>query len=339
MPHISDSKPWYWKPVSPNGQRRASWHDYTSPCHYMITITRNTECRIPFSEIKTTHNETQGFIAMPLGIGCAIAKAIDQTEEQFIQVSIQHRVIMPDHVHLIMYVREPLPKPVGHIVNYLKARATFLARKEDAGFQTASIPLFQPGYHDRIVFADGILDNLRRYIADNPRRYWLRHNRPELFGSGILVASNVGEFCAYGNFLLLTHPVKSVLRVSSRHSPEERNALQREWSETARCGGVFISPLIHPHERELARRYLEEGAKVIRLTARSFGPRYHPAGEEFELCSRGQLLLLGDPRGKNGDSTMTRAVALALNDTAQRLSALGPGDWRVLKHQRPALPR
>lgn len=174
-----------------------------------------------------------------------------------------------------------------------------------------------------------MLQNLRQYIEDNPRRHLIRHTMPHLFSRGIMLAHGDWTACAYGNFTLLKDPVKSALIVSSKYDDNERRRLKAKWDETARTCGVFISPLISPAERELMRQYLAQGAKLIKLVSVSFGPRYNPPRAEFELCARGRMLILGDMTGPTGRDAMTRARALELNERARFLAADTDMQWSL----------
>ena len=70
-------------------------------------------------------------------------------------------VVMPNHVHGIVWVRRRPTLPIPAVVGAFKGRASRLAGQ----------PLWQRGYHDRIIRDETELDALRQYIADNPIRW------------------------------------------------------------------------------------------------------------------------------------------------------------------------
>lgn len=92
--------------------------------------------------------------------------------------------LMPEHVHAqiaIIHPRDatamaegqglgPFPSPKGlpEIVRALKA---FSARQINESRGTPGVPVWQSGYHDKIVFNEAMLRRIRRYIANNPQRY------------------------------------------------------------------------------------------------------------------------------------------------------------------------
>jgi REP element-mobilizing transposase RayT len=70
-------------------------------------------------------------------------------------------VVMPNHVHGIVWVRRRPTSPIPAVVGAFKGRASRLAGQ----------PLWQRGYHDRIIRDETELDALRQYIVDNPIRW------------------------------------------------------------------------------------------------------------------------------------------------------------------------
>lgn len=182
-----------------------------------------------------------------------------------------------------------------------------------------------------------MLEKLRRYIADNPRRLLIRRLYPDLFQRvNILLGETEPPLVlsAYGNINLLKDPCITPLIVSSRYTPEERAEWERRWNETARCGGVFVSPFISPKEAELRDRYLEEGARIIHVVGYGFPERFKPAEREFNLCAEGKLLLVTPAPTDQRDTTMTRAQALSLNALARRLAQASESGWRLRRPQR-----
>lgn len=188
-----------------------------------------------------------------------------------------------------------------------------------------NIPVFQDGYNDRIVFRRGMLDTFLNYVTDNPRRLLLRQMYPQFFRK--VCRLRIGEriFDAYGNLDLLYEPMKSPLIVSSRYSKEERTNYEREWEETARCGGVLVSPFISEAEKNLRNDQIKEGASAIHIVDFPFGERYKPSGKMFDLCASGRLLLLSENCIQTTDKTMKRHRALHMNDAARWLAGISQG--------------
>lgn len=69
-------------------------------------------------------------------------------------------------------------------------------------------PLFEPNYNDHILMRDGQLDNWKHYLRDNPYRYMMRREYPDLFRRFLCITIGGVRFGAFGNMLLLRQPEK-----------------------------------------------------------------------------------------------------------------------------------
>ena len=81
--------------------------------------------------------------------------------------------VMPDHVHFILQVLRPMEKSLGNAIGGFKA-----------GTSKAAIGgpgLWAEGFQDTILFHEGQLDAMFRYLRDNPRRLAVKRLCPELF--------------------------------------------------------------------------------------------------------------------------------------------------------------
>ena len=93
-------------------------------------------------------------------------------------------------------------------------------------------------------------------------------------------------------------------------------------------GAVLISPCISDGEREIARRAMEAGAKLITLSNKGFSKLFKPGGKAFESASEGRLLMLAPAAWpyQPGEKKMTRFDACALNRIAQLLAGEGAAE-------------
>jgi len=103
---------------------------------------------------------------------------------KFPQATLDEWVIMPDHIHLIIIIHEPIPRTgtgtknyrptignnpmqahnvsLGGIIRWLKAKSTFEIHKISADFG------WQARFHDHIIRSEAELLRIRRYIRNNP---------------------------------------------------------------------------------------------------------------------------------------------------------------------------
>ncbi|MEM8559882.1 MAG: transposase [Bacteroidota bacterium] len=81
-------------------------------------------------------------------------------------------VVMPDHMHGLLGIQDTVPlearRPLGRLVGAFKTVAVNrIAGAEDV----VAPPVWQRGYHERIVRSDVAFANVRRYIVKNPARW------------------------------------------------------------------------------------------------------------------------------------------------------------------------
>ncbi len=234
-------------------------------------------------------------------------------------------VVMPDHVHFIIHVREYLPAHLGRYISRLKTVCT-LAVSELPGYpvDTDGNPLhiLEDNYHDRIIRNDSMLETERRYLDDNPRRYLLRKQHPEYFSSPVRITINGEHYSAFGNILLLKdiHPEPAI--ISRRYTPEHLSRLKAGWEEAARSRKALVSPFISKPEKEIKKAVLESGGRIIEILDNGFPERYKPSGTAFDLCLEGRLLQIAPLVYETSKIPLTRNRALELNATARKIAAL-----------------
>lgn len=93
----------------------------------------------------------------------------------------------------------------------------------------------------------------------------------------------------------------------------------------AKKGAVLVSPCISDGEREIARRAMEMGLKLITLSNKGFSDLFKPSGKAFDSVSEGRLLMLAPIAWKytSGEKKMTRIDACTLNRIAQLIAGDG----------------
>ena len=265
--------------------------------------------------------------------------------------------LMPDHFHGIIFIRQDMDIALGQVVygfmvgctrayhamlsstissmvqpgivqqpaNLPASHPTAQRPGPTVGMHTDQLssplrPLWEKGFHDRPLRRRGQLENMLRYVADNPRRLYIRRHHARNFH--VQQAVRVGEYCfsAVGNLLLLDNALH-VVHVRRRFSPEERRRYMNNCVLAARQGRVLISPFISEYEQQVRHVVLQEGYPVIQLTNEALSHYYKPSGDLFHACASGQLLLLSPnhtsaPFGKR----ITREECNTLNALAEALA-------------------
>ena len=315
--------------MSNTGMMQRCWeHDYCEPCFYMISIV--TEPRRDC--LGLLHVRADGEATVELsGIGEIVRDVWRRTSAVYPGVEACECVVMPDHFHGILRIKERLARPIGHIVKAFKrvstdeCRSKGLLPKPNPAASLGSVPsaapaagLWQPGFQDSILLRRGQLKAMAAYIADNPRRLATKRANPALFTVAANLEIAAGKTCtAIGNRFLLQHPMKQPVQISRRISPEALTARQEELLYAAEHGAVLVSPCISPGEKTIARTALDAGHPLIVLLTNGFAPHYKPPGRYFDACAAGRLLMLAPFPYQRQRQAITREQCLELNDCAQ----------------------
>ena len=290
----------------------------------------------------------------PTAFGIAALEALAEMPRLYPQVEIIESQLMPEHMHFVIFVREPLNKPLSALIRGFKAGATRRWRSAVAAHSCAAIPAWAEGFNDAILFRDGQLRAMIDYVRDNPRRLAEKRANPALFSRVAQLELPLdggritGRFEALGNRHLLSRPLVQV-QCSRRHFAYRRIAkpgggfkiakdasgepiierISREYEErlesalaAAEHGAVVLSPCISDGEKQIAREALKRKIPLVALRNMGFSKCEKPTGRHFEACAQGRLLLLAPEAWPYSTEAkaMTRFDATALNRIAQWLA-------------------
>ena len=228
------------------------------------------------------------------------------------QIKVLALTVMPDHLHGILFVAEPLPVHLGKVINGFKVGCNRAARKSGQ-----PVPLWESGYTDGVLRGKGQLDRWKAYLNDNPRRLWIKRQHHDFFTvshhltiAGIAVA-------AMGNHQLLQHP--SILQVycSRRLNDEE---IAHEGDKLLSQGAVLVSPAISPGEKAIMNRALEAGTPVILISDNGFSEMAKPGGKLFDACAAGKVLLISRNEHHNDYQPLTQERCREMNALARAIA-------------------
>lgn len=301
-------KPAYWKETIHNQHRRAIWHNYYDRAVYMVTIGKHKGSP-DFGSLKYT-DPKDAFISLS-PYGAIVQNQIDTTPLNNPQLRILEQVIMPDHVHILIQVMEPISKHFGDIIQAIKSASTSGIRKL---IGNRDMTVFEEGFHDRIVKNRAQLDTLYCYLRENPKRLAVSRAFPEYFRRVNRVRLAGGVYSAYGNFQLLECPFKEQVVIHRADSDEVRATNRERWLYTAANGGVLVSPFISQAEKAIRAEAEEVGAKIILITNDPMPERYKPSAHDFALCEGGRLLIISMP------AEISRSHCMAMNSLAEEIS-------------------
>ena len=145
--------------------------DYTTPGSYFVTIV--LENRIDL-------------LAVVVDGGCQLSEAGRMVEAEWMQLPLRfpgllldEHVVMPDHVQGVLTIL-PLPDPRPNVSAVIGAFKSIITVEYGRHVREHQWPpfhkrLWQRGFFDEIIRDERHLQNVRRYIRDNPAKWEARH--------------------------------------------------------------------------------------------------------------------------------------------------------------------
>ena len=330
----------YAGPAKPSMNRRRVGHDYSSRRMYLITMT--VEGRRPLFGRLVGHDgatpeTTEASVELsPLG---------QRVKDEWLAVTVHHPEVtavslqlMPDHLHGILFVEQQMEGHLSDVIRGFKTSTNKAYRQIVLGLAEA-VPqskrdrshesrehglLWTPNYNDHILSNRGELDRWRQYLADNPRRLYLRRRNPELFR--VSFGLRIGRFncSAVGNRFLLAYPRITQVQCSTHFYESDVQKAVAGYMAAARGGAVLVSPSISDGEKRTMRAAFDAGLPQILITANGLGSYSKPGGAFFDACAEGRLLILSPWEHQNRKVVLTRAMCMEMNELA-RLIAEGCG--------------
>ena len=286
--------------------RRMYGHDYAVPGTYEVTIV--VAGRLPvFGEIVgTTKVGGEKPRLQPSVLGQAVlANEIPKIHHYYHEVDVWQVCLMPDHLHMIIRINQPLPKGkhLGIVIGAFKGGISRAWWSQNATVSAASAsdehpPLFEPNYNDHILMRDGQLDNWKRYLRDNPLRYMMRCEYPGLFQRMLCIKIGDTRYSAFGNLLLLRQPEKHQVmfhRYTDGIPTENTNFWTTEkhrFIAASLSGDVLVTPGVSECEKRIKKIALEQKLRLIHVQGEPIGRYWKPERSRFEACASGSLLIM-----------------------------------------------
>lgn len=220
--------------------------------------------------------------------------------------------VMPDHIHVVIHVLEPLPRSIGEVIRGFKSACTSRYKREYASsnerIEQFSCIFARIGsiwetkkeyYHERILHGEGQLRAMIDYVYDNPRRLAIKRANPDLFKIQTNLQWNGISVRVMGNRFWLSYPDKASLHCSRTLSKDEIAEKRNECLTRAQNGTVYICAAISEGEKQVCRALREEEYPLVLFLPDGFPKEnsehykyYKPTGVYFEACAKGQLLLI-----------------------------------------------
>ena len=112
--------------------------------------------------------------------GTTVAECWKDLPKHYPHVVLDEFVVMPNHVHGILALRELAPSADARrhgVAEVIRAFKTYSARRINMKRKTPGVPIWQRNYHERVLRNEDELAGIRRYIIENPAKWdWDREN-------------------------------------------------------------------------------------------------------------------------------------------------------------------
>ena len=157
-------------------------HDYRTPGVYFVTIcTHGKECSLAHVH-ETYHELTKA--------GQIVLQCWHDLPQHFPRIARDSFIIMPNHVHGIVVTQlletddvlrseTVLDTSLSTVIGYFKSSS---ARRINLLRQTPGSPVWQRGFHDRVIRGERALAAIRDYVANNPVNWIHDRENPERSG-------------------------------------------------------------------------------------------------------------------------------------------------------------
>ncbi len=154
--------------------------DYSSKCAYFITFCTKDRINYFSNIIDWVNNLNQLWLI--------VKNEIVLTNILRKNIEIDEFIIMPNHVHLIIFVGNDCIVPenknfsrqneiIPSIIKWLKSSITSKINKYQKDFYFS----WQKSYYDRVIRNEIELDKIRQYIIDNPLKWDINNQEENLY--------------------------------------------------------------------------------------------------------------------------------------------------------------
>lgn len=245
--------------------------------------------------------------------GLQIKSCVDDIPIRHPEIRIIQLRMMPDHLHVILYVTKPLSSSIKMVV-----RGLWQGVKKEGREIFTEMPFIRPMSHK------GQLQTMIHYLQMNPQRLATKKLKPGYFYVQRSVEISGRKYDIVGNAAILAAErympvhVRRVMVEAAEHGDDK--AL-REYINTcvlaARNGAVMVSPFISPDERRILAKLLEEGLSFIYIADNGLGDYYKPSDGLFDAVSAGNVLIMSPWEFNSKKGYVTREECVAMNKMAE----------------------
>ena len=237
-------------------------------------------------------------------LGEQIVHTIFHIQDIHPEVRLLQFCIMPDHIHVVLYVTRAMKKGIKTVVRgwwqgAKKVYALSVAPNTIRDNQQSPSTIFSEMPFIRPMSRHGQLDTMYHYIRMNPQRLATKRLMPDLFWvqDNIQIAGRIYKGVGCADLLQRAHympvHVRWTMMDEAAHGDDKR---LRDYMNScilaARQGAVMVSPFISEYEQAVMDVLLKEGLPFIYIADNGFRDYYKPQDSLFDAVARKQVLIL-----------------------------------------------
>ena len=146
-------------------QNRLVEYDYSTPNAYFITVCTKNRKNLFWMDVGTIIDRPNN---VPLtNLGMIARQSIEDIPNYYSAVSVDHFVIMPNHIHLLLQIntdadgRSMIAPTVSTVVRLRKGTVS----------KQAGLSVWQKGFYDHVIRNDHDYREIWNYIDGNPSKW------------------------------------------------------------------------------------------------------------------------------------------------------------------------
>lgn len=285
----------------------------------VMFVTTSTEPR------QKVFSRIDGGKVVPTEFGHMTLRELAVTTQRVPEVKLSRYVLMPDHVHLLLWITPGLNDGLARLGRFVGGfKRAVRQRWKELGH---SDPLWQEGYHDIICLDHDFIEGVKRYIDYNPLKWELMHTVKGLIPIREPLDTAWLPDGTYwkgiGRCDLLDGSRRlCAARISRRVEPEKIPAVVGRFRSALEKGFCIVSTFLSQGERALYRMLTEAGAEFVHIRGTAIPVVYRPTIYETPLFAAKKLLVIGR---QTDEQKVRRPDCLALNDAIAKMALASGG--------------
>ena len=145
-------------------QNRLPSFDYCTPGAYFVTLCTENRKNLFWSDVGAINDRPQDVPLTPYGQ--IVDHCINDIPKHYPAVSVDHYVIMPDHIHLLLQVQTD---PDGRSM-IAPTISSVMRQMKGAAVKQCGTPLWQKGFYDHVIRNEQDYLDCWQYIEANPQK-------------------------------------------------------------------------------------------------------------------------------------------------------------------------